>query len=135
MAKKRLFQIAKECEVPFEKALELAFQHLEEHMITGAKHLTWINEAGQEILDDVMPMPNVSDNKESEEEPNRLIYRGKVLRECPNPLYVEVHHRECFCKVNVKITRRMQGQLVGKMIYFEETKEGDITKYHWIKKI
>jgi hypothetical protein len=135
MAKKRLFQIAKECGVPFEEALELAFQHLEEDMITGGKHLTWINEKGQEILDDVIPMPNVSDNKEDEEEPNRLIYRGKVLRECPNPLYVEVHHRECFCKVNVKITRRMKGQLVGKMIYFEETKDGDITKYHWIKKI
>jgi len=134
MAKKRLFQIAKECEVPFEEALELAFQHLEEHMITGAKHLTWINEDGQEILDDVMPMPNVSADKEHEE-PNRLIYRGKVLRECPNPLYVAVHHREKFCKVNVKITRRMQGKLIGKMIYFEEIKEGDITKYYWIKKI
>ena len=134
MAKKRLFQIAKECEVPFEEALELAFQHLEEHMITGAKHLTWINEAGQEILDDVMPMPNVSADKK-DEEPNKLIYRGKVLRECPNPLYVAVHHREKFCKVNVKITRRMQGKLIGKMIYFEEIKEGDITKYYWIKKI
>ena len=113
MAKKRLFQIAKECGVPFEEALELAFQHLEEDMITGGKHLTWINE----------------------KEPNRLIYRGKVLRECPNPMYVAVHHRERFCKVNVKITRRMQGQLIGKMIYFEEIKNGDITSYHWIKKI
>ena len=55
MAKKRLFQIAKECGVPFEEALELAFQHLEEDMITGGKHLTWINEKGQEILDDVIP--------------------------------------------------------------------------------
>ena len=104
-------------------------------MITGGKHLTWINEKGQEILDDVIPMPNVSADKESEEEPNRSIYRGKVLRECPNPMYVAVHHRERFCKVNVKITRRMQGQLVGKMIYFEEIKNGDITSYHWIKKI
>ena len=30
MAKKRLFQIAKECGVPFEEALELAFKHLED---------------------------------------------------------------------------------------------------------
>ena len=97
MAKKRLFQIAKECGVPFEEALELAFQNLEEDMITGSKHLTWINEKGQEILDDVIPMPNVA--TEEEEEPNRLIYRGKVLRECPNPMYVAVHHRERFCKV------------------------------------
>jgi hypothetical protein len=29
----------------------------------------------------------------------------------------------------------MQGQLIGKMIYFEEIKNGDITSYHWIKKI
>ena len=133
MAKKRLYQIAKECEIPFEEAMDLAFKHLEEDMITGARHLTWINEKGQEILDDVIPMPNVA--TEEEEEPNRLIYRGKVLRECPNPMYVAVHHREKFCKVNVKISRRMQGKLIGKMIYFEEIKEGDIIKYYWIKKI
>jgi hypothetical protein len=102
-------------------------------MITGARHLTWINEKGQEILDDVIPMPNVA--AEEEEEPNKLIYRGKVLRECPNPMYVAVHHRERFCKVNVKITKRMQGQLIGKMIYFEERNENNITTYHWIKKI
>jgi hypothetical protein len=133
MAKKRLYQIAKECEIPFEEAMDLAFKHLEEDMITGARHLTWINEKGQEILDDVIPMPNVA--TEEEEEPNRLIYRGKVLRECPNPMYVAVHHRERFCKVNVKITRRMQGQLIGKMIYFEERNENNIITYHWIKKI
>tara|TARA_A100000172_G_C3036174_1_gene108592 strand:- start:43 stop:444 length:402 start_codon:yes stop_codon:yes gene_type:complete len=133
MAKKRLYQIAKECEIPFEEAMDLAFKHLEEDMITGARHLTWINEKGQEILDDVIPMPNVA--AEEEEEPNKLIYRGKVLRECPNPMYVAVHHRERFCKVNVKITRRMQGQLIGKMIYFEERNENNITTYHWIKKI
>jgi len=133
MAKKRLYQIAKECEIPFEEAMDLAFKHLEEDMITGARHLTWINEKGQEILDDVIPMPNVA--AEEEEEPNRLIYRGKVLRECPNPMYVAVHHRERFCKVNVKITKRMQGQLIGKMIYFEERNENNITSYHWIKKI
>ena len=98
MAKKRLYQIAKECEIPFEEAMDLAFKHLEEDMITGARHLTWINEKGQEILDDVIPMPNVA--TEEEEEPNRLIYRGKVLRECPNPMYVAVHHRERFCKCN-----------------------------------
>jgi hypothetical protein len=133
MAKKRLYQIAKECEIPFEEAMDLAFKHLEEDMITGARHLTWINEKGQEILDDVIPMPNVA--AEEEEEPNKLIYRGKVLRECPNPMYVAVHHRERFCKVNVKITKRMQGQLIGKMIYFEERNENNITTYHWIKKI
>jgi len=133
MAKKRLYQIAKECEIPFEEAMDLAFKHLEEDMITGARHLTWINEKGQEILDDVIPMPNVA--TEEEEEPNRLIYRGKVLRECPNPMYVAVHHRERFCKVNVKITKRMQGQLIGKMIYFEERNKDNIKTYHWIKKI
>ena len=132
MAKKRLYQIAKECDIPFEEAMDLAFKHLEEDMITGARHLTWINEKGQEILDDVIPMPNVT---VEEEEPNKLIYRGKVLRECPNPMYVAVHHREHFCKVNVKITKRMQGKLIGKMIYFEERKENNISKYYWIKKI
>ena len=132
MAKKRLHQIAKECDIPFEEAMDLAFKHLDEDMITGAKHLTWINEKGQEILDDVIPMPNVT---VEEKEPNKLIYRGKVLRECPNPMYVSVHHREHFCKVNVKIDKKLKGKLVGKVIYFEERKENNTTKYYWIKKI
>ena len=132
MAKKRLYQIAKECDIPFEEAMDLAFKHLDEDMITGAKHLTWINEEGQEILDDVIPMPNVT---VEEEEPNKLIYRGKVLSECPNPMYVSVYNRERFCRVNVKINKKLKGKLVGKVIYFEERKENNTTKYYWIKKI
>ena len=29
MAKKRLYQIAKECEIPFEEAMDLALKHIE----------------------------------------------------------------------------------------------------------
>ena len=132
MAKKRLHQIAKECDIPFEEAMDLAFKHLDEDMITGAKHLTWINEEGQEILDDVIPMPNVSVETQ---EPNKLIYRGKVLGECPNPMYVSVYNRERFRRVNVKINKKLQGKLIGKTIYFEERKENNISKYYWVKKI
>ena len=60
MAKKRLFQIAKECGVPFEEALELAFKHLEEDMITGGKHLTWINEKGQAVSYTHLTLPTTS---------------------------------------------------------------------------
>ena len=119
MSKKLLSKIAKEYNISFEEALELTFNNLEDEMVTGAKHLTWINEKGQEILDDIIPMP--------------MLYRGKVLNECPNPSYVSVHLRERCCRVNVKVPRRMQGKLVGKLIYFEEKPEGSRRTYTFVK--
>ena len=120
MPKKRLSSIAKEYNIPFEEAMELVFNNLDEDMITGAKHLTWINEEGQDILDDIIPMP--------------VLYRGKVLNECPNPRYVCVYHRERCAKVNVKIPLRMKGKLVGKVIYFEEDNTTVNRTYTWVKK-
>ena len=41
MAKKKLKQIAEEFDISFEKAQDLAFQNLEEEMITGKGKNTW----------------------------------------------------------------------------------------------
>lgn len=119
MPKKLLSKIAKEYDISMEKALELTFNNLEEDMVTGSKHLTWINEAGQDILDDIIPMP--------------MLYRGKVLKDCPNPSYVCVYLRERCCRVNVKIPRRLRGKLAGKLIYFEEKLEGERRTYTYSK--
>ena len=115
MPKKLLSKIAKEYEISMEKALELTFNYLEEDMVTGSRHLTWINEAGQDILDDVIPMP--------------MLYRGKVLNDCPNPNYVCVYLRERCCRVNVKIPSRLHGKLTGKLIYFQEKLENERRTY------
>lgn len=120
MPKKRITQIAEEYDISVEKLQDMIFQNLDDSMVTGKGKNLWINEVGQSLLDDIIPMP--------------VIYRGQVLNQCPNPLYLWVHHRDRACKVSVKIPKRMEGKLLDKMIYFEETRDGGNLKYHWVKR-
>jgi len=120
MPKKKLTQLAEEYGIPFEEALELVFKELEEEMVTGRGKSTWINEDGQRVLDEFISMP--------------VLYRGPVLSQAPNPLYVMVYVKELSKKVPVKIPRRMQGKVTaGKLIYLEADNSGAEPKYHWVK--
>ena len=120
MPKRKLIDLAEEYNQPFAYMQEVASLNLEEDMITGRGKNTWIDERGQAIIDDVIPMP--------------VTYRGQVLGECPNPMYLWVHHRDRACKVAVRIPKRMEGKLVGKVIYFEENRLNDKIMYHWVKR-
>ncbi len=120
MAKKRLTQLAKELDCPVEEMYNLVVNNLSEEMVTGSGKAIWINEAGQIILDDLVPMP--------------VIYRGEVLRACKNSSYVYTRHRDRGTRVPVKIPKKMEGKLIGKMIYFEETRHNGELKYHWVKR-
>ena len=120
MPKKRLTEIAEEYGIPFEEALDLVFKELEEEMVTGRGKITWINEDGQKVLDEFISMP--------------VLYRGPVLMQAPNPLYVMVYVKELSKKVAVKIPRRMQGKITsGKLIYLEADNSGAEPKYNWVK--
>ena len=120
MPKKRLTEIAEEYGIPFEEALDLVFKELEEEMVTGRGKITWINEDGQRVLDEFISMP--------------VLYRGPVLSQAPNPLYVMVYVKELSKKVAVKIPRRMQGKVTkGKLIYLEADNSGAEPKYNWVK--
>jgi len=120
MPKKKLTQLAKEYGIPFEEALDLVFKELEEDMVTGRGKSTWINEDGQRVLDEFISMP--------------VLYRGPVLSQAPNPLYVMVYVKELSKKVPVKIPRRMQGKVTaGKLIYLEADNSGAEPKYQWVK--
>ena len=120
MPKKRLTEIAEEYGIPFEEALDLVFKELEEEMVTGRGKITWINEDGQRVLDEFISMP--------------VLYRGPVLMQAPNPLYVMVYVKELSKKVAVKIPRRMQGKVTkGKLIYLEADNSGAEPKYNWVK--
>ena len=120
MAKRKLTQLAEEYGKSFEELYDLAVNNFEEDMLSGRGRNTWVDEQGQALLDDMVAMP--------------VIYRGKVLSECPNKQYIMVHHRDRSCKVPVKITKRMVGKLLGKVIYFEENRDGDSLTYHWVKR-
>jgi hypothetical protein len=120
MPKKRLTEIAEEYGIPFEEALDLVFKELEEEMVTGRGKGTWINDDGQRVLDEFISMP--------------VLYRGPVLEQAPNPMYVMAYIKELSKKVPVKIPMRMKGKITrGKLIYIEADNSSDNPKYNWIK--
>jgi len=125
MAKRKITQLAEDYGKSFEELYELAVNNFEEDMLSGRGRNTWVDERGQDLLDDMIAMPLEDCGK---------VYRGKVLSECPNKHYVMVHHRDRSCKVPVKINKRMIGKLLGKVIYFEENGDEDNRTYTWVKR-
>ena len=120
MPKKKLTQLAEEYGIPFEEALDLVFKELEEDMVTGRGKSTWINDDGQRVLDEFISMP--------------VLYRGPVLSEAPNPMYIMVYVKELSKKVPVKIPLRYKGTFPkGKVIYLEADNSSDNPKYSWVK--
>ncbi len=120
MPKKKLTQLAEEYGIPFEEALDLVFKELEEDMVTGKGKNTWINDDGQRVLDEFISMP--------------VLYRGPVLGEAPNPMYIMVYVKELSKKVPVKIPLRYKGTFPkGKVVYLEADNSSDNPKYNWVK--
>ena len=119
MAKKKLTNIAEEYGLTFEEAHELVFKHLDEETVTGRGKNTWINEEGQTALDDVIAMP--------------ILYRGKVLSEAPNKNFLIVYIKDILRKVPVRIPARMQGLLIGKMVYVQAETIGEEMKFKWVR--
>ena len=120
MPKKRLTEIAEEYGIPFEEALDLVFKELEEEMVTGRGKGTWIDDSGQRVLDEFISMP--------------VLYRGPVLGQAPNPIYVIVYIKELSKKVPVKIPMKMRGRISkGKLIYIEADNSGAEPKYNWVR--
>ena len=120
MPKKKLTQLAEEYGIPFEEALDLVFKELEEDMVTGRGKGTWINDDGQRVLDEFISMP--------------VLYRGPVLGEAPNPMYIMVYVKELSKKVPVKIPLRYKGTFPkGKVVYLEADNSSDDPKYNWVK--
>ena len=119
MAKKKLTAIAEEYGIPFEEVQELVFKHLEEETVTGKGKNTWVNEVGQVALDDIIAMP--------------VLYRGKVLSQAPNPLYIMVYLKDITRKVPVKIPRKYTNRLVGKIVYVQADTSGESVTYKWVK--
>ena len=120
MPKKKLTAISEEYGISFEEAIELVFKELEEEMVTGKGKNTWINEDGQRVLDEFISMP--------------VLYRGPVLQQAPNPMYVMAYIKELSKKIPVKIPLRMRGRITpGKVIYIEADNSSEPPKYNWVK--
>jgi|DEB0MinimDraft_12_1074336.scaffolds.fasta_scaffold00926_4 hypothetical protein len=119
MPKKKLKNITTEYGIPFEEGLELVFNNLEEDMVTGKGGNTWINEDGQRVLEELIPMP--------------VIYRGKVVSLPPNPAFLTVYIKEITQKIQARIPmREKQSKFAHKIVYVESHTEGNKVKYKWI---
>lgn len=119
MAKKRLRDIAEEFNIDFEEARRIAYNNLEEDMVSGKGKNTWINEAGQDIFDNYVPLP--------------VIYRGKVVRLAPNPMFVVTYIKELGKTVPVKLRNRNQKGFLLKTIYVKADNSGAEPRFSYIR--
>ena len=114
MAKRRLTEIAKDYDISFEELQDIAFNKLTEESISGKGRNTWIDEVGQDILDDNIPIKEVKPR----------IYRGRVRNLAPNPRFAFDHIKEKNGCVKVEISKRMIGSIRKlQMINVEEVED------------
>jgi len=124
MAKKKLIQIAKEQEVEFEEAMQIAQEKLPEGSLTGKGKNTWVTEEGTSILEESFMITEIIPKH----------FKGIVLNDCPNPKYVSVLHPEIRKRVNVLVPRKWQGKLVKKEITFEAIEDVNGASYRYVGK-
>jgi hypothetical protein len=116
MAKRRLADIAAEHDMSFEQVRDLAFNILDECALTGKGKNTWVNEVGQDLLDDNIEML-IKKPK---------VYRGRIRNIAPNPRFAFVHVKEKSGCVKMEIPRKyIRYMKKNGMVYLEEHKEGD----------
>lgn len=126
MAKKRLKDIATECEVSFEEAMEVALSKLPAGSLSGKGKNTWVEEDFANVLTDTCMIKEIIPK----------FYVGKVTRECPNPKYVYVSSPEIGKAVPVLIPRRFQGTVKPrKIIKFEAITNNMGVSYRYNPKI
>lgn len=117
--KKRLTEIADDFGISFEEAKNIAFNNLEEDMLSGKGKGMWITEAGQMAMDAIVHIP--------------VIYRGRVTRLCPNPLFVMVNIKEICQNVPVRIKLGQQKHMLLKYIYVQMDCINDEVQYKMVK--
>ena len=126
MAKKRLKDIADECEVSFEEAMEIALDKLPAGSLSGKGKNTWVEEDFARVLSEGCMIKEIIPK----------FYIGKVTRECPNPKYVYVSCPEIGKTVPVLIHRRFQGKVKpSKVIKFEGIADNSGVSYRYNPKI
>lgn len=116
MPKKLMTKLAAEYGISLEEMQDITFNHLSENMLSGSRGLVWIDEQGQEIIEQsVQCAPQV--------------FRGKVLRECPNRKFVMATGEGILSLNTVKIPRQLIGRLKGKVIHYEKNSSDEYYDY------
>jgi hypothetical protein len=114
MAKKRLVALSKDYGISFEEIMEIASKHLEETNLSGKGRNTWVDEIGQTILEDSIPIKDACP----------FMYRGRVRNQCPNPRFVMVHIPEKAGCVKAEVPRKFaKTNWSGRMVNIKEVEE------------
>ena len=124
MPKKKLTQLAKEQEVTFDEAMQIAIDKLPEGSLTGKGKNTWVSEEGTKILEESLMINEIIPKH----------YSGTVLAECPNPKYNVVFSKEIGKRVNVLLPRKWQGKLIKKIITIEAIEDTKGVTYRYVGK-
>jgi len=117
MPKRRLTDIAKDYNISFERAKDIAFNKLDESAFSGKGRNTWVTEMGQAMLDDNIPL----------EIARPKVYRGRVRNIAPNPRYAFVYIKEKACCIPASIPRKLKGKIRAHQVLHVE--EYDPDKY------
>ncbi len=123
MPKLRLTKIAKESEVEFDKALEIAQQELPKGSLTGKGRNTWVAQEAQEVLIELLEVPELHTKK----------YRGGVVRLAPNPSYVYAYINDLKKTIPCIVPRRFQKQMLGKKIDIEQIQDKKGSTFRYVK--
>lgn len=123
MPKVKLTKLAEEYELPFEEAFEVAHEKLPPESLTGKGKNTWVSEEGQSIIREGLFITEIMPKT----------YKGKVLKECPNPRYNYVYNKDIGKRVPVMIPRRIQGKMIGKSIHFEGIEDNKGVSYRYVR--
>jgi hypothetical protein len=124
MPKKKLIQIAKEQEVTFDEAMQIATDKLPEGALTGKGRNTWVSEEGTKILEDSLMIDEIIPKH----------FTGVILAECPNPKYNVFFSKEIGKRVNVLLPRKWQGKLIKKTITVEAIEDTKGVSYRYVGK-
>jgi len=124
MPKKKLIQIAKEQEVTFDEAMQIATDKLPEGALTGKGRNTWVSEEGTRILEDSLMIDEIIPKH----------FTGVILAECPNPKYNVFFSKEIGKRVNVLLPRKWQGKLIKKTITVEAIEDTKGVSYRYVGK-
>ena len=117
MSKKRLTDLAKDYNLSFDQILEIVSNNLEESSLTGKGKNTWVDERGQEIIDDNVPI----------EDAKPKVYRGRVRNKCPNTRFIMVHIKEKMSVVKTQVPKKfMSVDWTNRIVTVEEEIENEL---------
>lgn len=117
MSKKKLTQLAQEYEISFEEAQDFVSINLAEEMVTGRGKNTWINDDGQKVFEEMIPI--------------NILYRGKCVQLAPNPNFIMVYINELGKRVKVRVPLRYSKNMLGKIVHVEADNKGIEPAYNY----